>query len=451
MELTKMLAMVGLNEDELAGGFITQKKGYYYIVLNRKNKGGKRKPLWISTGLSATAENEAEAESKCLSARIQYSLDLKNGAADKAFNREAPERTIAVENSHENHSANPLFADLLNEWLDFRHPDNIVVGEDFNFDRTIKLNTWAGYAENIEHNLYPTFKAYGCTVREITPELLKGHYAYRLKTGRKKATVVKDYTIINQALNYAVSNKMIAVNPNSAITLHKIEKYNAAVLNAEQMLHYLEFIAGDVIEIPILLGGFYGMRRSECVGTRESQFDFRHKFFRANHSVTTAVIGKKKIYIPSDKLKTDLSNRTYPLIPYIEGRVRAKIAENKELRELCGSSYTREWLGYLCVHPLGEIIDPDYITNRHGQLLKKAGLPHVRFHDLRHSCVGLLLANGVPMERIRDWVGHSDIRTTINIYGHLEYQSKKETAQAIQESLPLKLTGTANPLGLTAP
>lgn len=237
---------------------------------------------------------------------------------------------------------------------------------------------------------------------------------------------------------------MIIVNPNSAISLHKIEKYNAATLNAEQMQYYLEFIAGDIIEIPILLGGFYGMRRSECLGTRESQFDFKHKFFRANHTVTTATIDNKKIYIPSDKLKTDLSNRTYPLIPYVEERIKAKIAENKDLRALCGSSYSNEWLGYLCVQPLGEIIDPDYITNRHRDLLKKAGLPHVRFHDLRHSCVGLMMANEVPMERIRDWVGHSDIRTTVNTYGHLEYQSKKKTAKIIQKSLPLKMVGAAN-------
>jgi len=254
MELTQMLKMVRLTEDELIGGFITPKKGYYYIVLNRKDQNGKRKPLWISTGLSAIEENEAEAESKCLSTRIQYSLDMKNGVADKTFAHEVPEKSIAHDDSDENHSANPLFADLLNEWLAFRHPDNIVVGEDFNFDRTIKLNTWAGYADNIKQNLYPTFKAYGCTVQEITPDLLKGHYAYRLKHGKKKATVAKDYTVINQVLNYAVSKKMISVNPNSAITLHKIEKYNAATLNAEQMQYYLEFIVGDIIEIPILLG-----------------------------------------------------------------------------------------------------------------------------------------------------------------------------------------------------
>jgi len=281
-------------------------------------------------------------------------------------------------------------------------------------------------------------------VKEVTPDLLKGHYSYRLKNGLKKSSVAKDYTIINQALNYAISRKMIEVNPNSAITLHKIEKYNAATLNADQMQLYLDFIQGDIIEIPILLGGFYGMRRSECVGTRESQFDFRHGFFRANHTITTATIDGEKLYLPSDKLKTDLSNRTYPLISYVEERIKAKIAENKELKKLCGNSYSTEWLGYICVHQLGEIIDPDYITNRHRDLLKKAGLPHVRFHDLRHSCVGVMMANEVPMERVRDWVGHSDIRTTVNTYGHLEYHSKKKTAEIIGNTLTSKLSMQKN-------
>lgn len=437
MELTKMLQMVRLTEDELISGFLSTKKGTYYIVINRKDEKGNRKPLWKSTGLPATEEYKEEAESKCLSARIQYSIDLRNGVAEQPKERKKAKFNKSVSKGS-SEGRNPLFADVLNEWLKFRHPDNIVVGDDFNFDKQIKLNTWAGYADNIKHNLYPTFKTYDCTVREVTPEVLKGFYSHRLKLGKKKSTVAKDYTIINQALNYAASRKMIEVNPNSSITLHKIEKYNAATLNADQMQHYLEFIVGDIIEIPILLGGFYGMRRSECLGTRESQFDFRHGFFRANHTVTKATIDGEKIYIPSDKLKTDLSNRTYPLIPYVEERIKAKIKENTELRKMCGNSYSREWLSYLCVHPLGEIIDPDYITNRHRDLLKKAGLPHIRFHDLRHSCVGLMMANGVAIERVRDWVGHSDIRTTVNTYGHLEYQSKKETAEAIAGSLTLK-------------
>jgi len=221
------------------------------ITINRKDVNGRRKPLWKSTGLKAIEKNKKEAESRCLSARIKYSVDLKNGVTDLSHEHK--------EQTDDEFRNDPLFADWLTEWLAFIHPSNVVIGEDFNFDKPIKINTWAGYAGNIKHNLYPTFKAYGCTVQEVTPELLKGFYSKRLKSGLKKASVAKDYTIINQVLNYAISRKLISINPNSAITLHKIEKYNAATLNAEQMQYYLEFIQGGIIEIPILLGGFYGM------------------------------------------------------------------------------------------------------------------------------------------------------------------------------------------------
>ena len=61
----------------------------------------------------------------------------------------------------------------------------------------------------------------------------------------------------------------------------------------------------------------------------------------------------------------------------------------------------------------------------------------IRFHDLRHSCASLLLANGVPMKQIQEWLGHSDFSTTANIYAHLDYSSKLSSAQAMAASLNL--------------
>ena len=71
------------------------------------------------------------------------------------------------------------------------------------------------------------------------------------------------------------------------------------------------------------------------------------------------------------------------------------------------------------------------------KFLESHGLRRMRFHDLRHSCASSLLANGVPLKHIQEWLGHSDFTTTANIYAHLDYKSKITSAQAMKTGLAL--------------
>ena len=84
---------------------------------------------------------------------------------------------------------------------------------------------------------------------------------------------------------------------------------------------------------------------------------------------------------------------------------------------------------------MGGLITPHYITQRFPEILEKHKLRRIRFHDLRHSCASLLLSNGVPMKQIQEWLGHSDFSTTANIYAHLDYNSKIDSAQAMVQGL----------------
>jgi len=88
------------------------------------------------------------------------------------------------------------------------------------------------------------------------------------------------------------------------------------------------------------------------------------------------------------------------------------------------------------VDELGERIKPGYVTQNFALTLKKHGLKKNRFHDLRHSCASLLYANGVSLKEIQEWLGHSDISTTSNIYTHLDYSSKVSSANAILSVYP---------------
>ena len=79
---------------------------------------------------------------------------------------------------------------------------------------------------------------------------------------------------------------------------------------------------------------------------------------------------------------------------------------------------------------------PDYVSHTFHKLLKKYDLPHIRFHDLRHTCASMLLSEGYGLKDVQEWLGHSDIKMTANIYGHLDIRRKRSIANGLEQALP---------------
>lgn len=154
-----------------------------------------------------------------------------------------------------------------------------------------------------------------------------------------------------------------------------------------------------------------------------------------DNSFSQCNVDGKKVIVASDTTKTKSSRRTLPLVPFVKERLLALKEEQAENRRLCGRSYIKEYLGYVCVNEIGDLIKPSYVTRSFSKLLQANGFRHIRFHDLRHSCASLLLKNGVPMKQIQEWLGHSDFSTTANIYAHLDCSSKLISADAMLNGL----------------
>ena len=233
----------------------------------------------------------------------------------------------------------------------------------------------------------------------------------------------------------------IKENPIEEVDKPEKNQFVGKFYNSSELSEVIRLTKNTKLELPVIFGGFYGLRRSEIVGLRWSAFDFENDVFYINHTVTTPRIDGKLKIVAKDRAKTKSSLRALPL----DAGVKKRLLEIKERQEAYQRkfkrSYSKEWAGYVMVDELGGLILPNYNTSAFKHLLKKNELREIRFHDLRHTCASLLLnkgkTNGVTLKDIQVWLGHSDFSTTANTYSHLDATSKVSSLTALSGAVRL--------------
>lgn len=206
------------------------------------------------------------------------------------------------------------------------------------------------------------------------------------------------------------------------------------------MQKFMSNVIGTEWEMPVVLAGMYGLRMSEIIGLRTTNIDLEKMQFGVVEQMPFKVPpGTKTI---TEMAPTKSNDRILPIteetLPYFL-RQFDLIKRQKELIAASGGVYYDNKL--FIAKPDGSPQRRDRMSANFGQLIRHLEMPHIRFHDLRHSCASLLLANGVPLKQIQDWLGHSDFSTTTNIYAHLDYSSKLSSAQAMVSGMPLPEAG----------
>ncbi len=253
----------------------------------------------------------------------------------------------------------------------------------------------------------------------------------------KPNTVIHYHAIIHSALKYAVKTDMLVQNVADKVDRPKKNSFQPVFLSAEEMQKMFEALRGTKLELPVLVAAFYGFRRGEVLGLKWDAIDFECGTISVIRTVTTITVDGKQTEIEQQSAKTKSSLRTLLLIGSFRDYFQ-KVKEAQELnKKVCGNCYNYEYDGYVFVNELGERMRPNYLTEYFPKYIAKHGMPKMRFHDLRHSCASLLLANGVPLKQIQEWLGHSDFSTTANIYAHLDYRSKISSAQAMEQGMLL--------------
>lgn len=378
-----------------------KKKGYYYAVLSYKDENGKRKTKWISTGLPLKG-NKKKAEEVLNTERMNFELVQ-----------------AAVGESEETNTSNMLFADFMIMWLDTVKP-------------TITASTYSSYSMNVNSIIAPYFRKKGTKLIDLQPIDIQEFYSVQLKRV-KPNSVIRYHANIRKALCYALKMDMIQQNP-----IYKVEKprkntFIGSFYDSDELNSLFAAVKDTIMEIPVLLGGFYGFRRSEVVGLRWSAINFEANTLTINHTVTTPMVDGKKQIVAADRAKNKSSLRTLPLVLPVKKKLLALQERQKMYRKKFKGSYNKKYLDYVCVDEMGNLILPNYITSAFGTILKNNGFRKIRYHDLRHTAASMLLANGVSMKEIQEWLGHSDFSTTANIYSHLDYNSKLVSANTMLE------------------
>ena len=142
-------------------------------------------------------------------------------------------------------------------------------------------------------------------------------------------------------------------------------------------------------------------------------------------------VSKVTEVVAKDKTKNASSRRSFPLSPEAEAIFRRAKELEQQNRVAFGQEYRES--PYVFKWPNGKPYSPDYISHRFNDLLKKHELPHIRFHELRHSCASMLLDMGFTLKDVQEWLGHSDIKMTANIYAHLDTARKSSIADSLAD------------------
>ena len=336
----------------MVAGHLQEKNDFYYIVLSYKDADGKRKTKWEATGLSVK-RNKKKAEALLLERRRNFMVPT------------APAE-IRLDDDI-------LFSDFMLKWLEVTKS-------------TIQITTYASYQGMVERVIVPYFRKRGIKLVDLKATDLQDFYTKQLE--RVKAnSVIHYHANIHKALKYAVKIDLIPTNPADKVERPKKNEFKGSYYSADEIHALTEIAEGTKLEIPVLLASFYGLRRSEVLGLKWDAIDFEANTLEVKHIVTQASIDGKKVLVQADRAKTKSSLRTLPLVPPIRDRLLMLKGQQDTYRRLCGKSYNRDYLGYLCVDEIGNIIRPNYVSEQFPKLLEKNGLRPIRFHDLRHPYV----------------------------------------------------------------
>jgi len=442
-------------------GRLTPKRGKHQAIINLKHGDGRPWPKWVSTDLllKGNAKRAEQRLQRILSfCNFYHIYNKQDGVYIQSQSHELIVKalgdktlvTLLLESDEDvrdifdgfagrgcktkkeleaekvpepDDPDNPLFSNYMREWL-VQHKKNV------------RHNTHYMYGIYVNSRIAPYFDSVGVRLKDVDVGHLEDYYTFmKERFGNKVITVKKHHTAINLALKKAYKEGRIKGNPATLAELGKDETvFRPNYLKAQEVLDMLKVIKGEKLELVIMMAVFYGFRRSEILGLRWRSIDFTNDTIVVEHVMLDDHRGEKLVQQGLDNTKNNPSYRTMPIMPEVKAALMAQWNRQQEHKRRAGKSYNTQYYDYIFTDVLGNIIKPNYVSASFPDVLLRHDIRRVRFHDLRHTCASLLVQKEIPLIKVKEWLGHADITTTMK-YAHLDVNSKIETAKMVSETL----------------
>ena len=374
--------------------YFVRPRGRYYQAIVKYKEGDTWKQKSFPTKIEVTKRNQKLAEEMARDYRDKF---------EKWY--EAEFKFL---------SEDILFVALMEEWYQYK-------------TERVRSNTLRFYRDILDYHLIPYFKPKHLKVGDVTPRHINQYILEKSKKIRS-SSVRKHYHVLHAILDYAVTLDIAVRNVADKIEPPPKQKPQKALPYTEtEIQQLLSVCKGSQIESAVILTIYYGFRREEVLGLRYSAIDFERDTITINHTVV--LVGTKAVY--QDLTKTRTSNRLLPLMPEIKKYLLELKEKQKKEKELCGNCYYDS--DYVVRNADGTLPNPTYISHTFQTLLQKNGMRHITFHDLRHSAATNLIRQGISPKYVQEWLGHSIIGTTLDLYCQLNYDDKKEVGECISK------------------
>jgi len=292
---------------------------------------------------------------------------------------------------------------------------------------SIRPMTVQGYRGTVERDVLPFLGK--LPLQQIQPIHLKQLYARLKEEGKGPRMIQLAHVVLHAAFHQAVREGILGRNPADAVPRPKVERTEFQILTEEQVHEFVIASTGSRYEMLFYLALATGMRKGELLGLKWSDLDSSKGILFVQRQLQQ-LSGQGSSLVPT---KTKAGRRPIKLGPETLKRLETHRVQQESDKTLAGEGWQEN--GLIFTSTIGTYVDQTKVSRELKKVLNAAGLPSIRFHDLRHTSISFLLEMGMPVNTVQQRSGHSKASVTTDIYGHPMARSQDEAAEKIEEAI----------------